>query len=254
MKVTYFLLMNIALLSMHFAPIHSGNTFSFIGYAPPYSGWLNLRHLGLDSIWIKGGTVDLQGKNIKDEQHLDTVVTMLIELEKRLGCSITTINLNNNHLRKLPDSIQHLSYLTRISLASNQFSDVPEALLLLSKLQVLDMSSNQITSITSEINCLPFLRYVSFQNNKIVTLPPTIRDLENLSFINLSSNSFSTFPQMLCELNNDCLLKINDNPGNFTLDSPEKGQEHSLLKYKAKYKDETREFIILPPEQKRHQK
>ena len=113
------------------------------------------------------------------------------------------MNLSNNQLTLLPESIGDLDNLETIILHHNQITSLPESFGNLSSLFSLNLGYNTLSSfnVDGEYN-FPHLNTLDLQWNNISTFP-IVSTFPNLVTINLSGNTLSgTFPTELQGLDN----------------------------------------------------
>jgi len=95
----------------------------------------------------------------------ERVLRKIKEAEKQ---KLTYLDLSNNQLTNLPESITELSSLARLYLSNNQLTSLPESITKLSNLTRLDLPE----SITK----LPNLTWLYLSNNPLVIPPVEIDD------------------------------------------------------------------------------
>ena len=93
---------------------------------------------------VRGGTdLNLSGCELRD---IPAYVFEQIDAAK-----IEHLELHDNHLQSLPDSILQFANLKNLDASENQFTAFPSQVLNLKKLQTLYIYSNQIAEIPSKI-------------------------------------------------------------------------------------------------------
>lgn len=99
----------------------------------------------------------------------------------------TYLNLSNQKLLYVPDSVFEFSRLEYLELGNGNFTIYPP----LSALGLGDDSNkdlNRITDIPSKIEALKNLKFLGLCYNNILTLPSTLTHLKKLDTLNLSLN------------------------------------------------------------------
>eukprot|EP01130_Rhizamoeba_saxonica_P014315 TRINITY_DN6248_c0_g1_i1.p1 TRINITY_DN6248_c0_g1~~TRINITY_DN6248_c0_g1_i1.p1 ORF type:complete len:753 (-),score=146.98 TRINITY_DN6248_c0_g1_i1:51-2309(-) len=134
---------------------------------------------------------------------------------------ITELNLVENNLSELPESVNSLSHLRNLKLSYNQFSCFPE-IFGLDKLIYLDLDFNQITSIPSKINQLVSLQYLDLERNRIKQYPYELTELPDIEHVNLNSNRITLLPPELGFTESLKKLRLWNNP--IRMISPEAAQ------------------------------
>jgi hypothetical protein len=95
------------------------------------------------------------------------------------------INLNDNRLRKLPESLSLLSSLKKLGLVQNMLKELPKNFGLLQNLQKVDIRRNRIGAFPSSIrfmrklDCIVYLPQIDYQEetNQTSCEFPTLREL-----------------------------------------------------------------------------
>jgi internalin A len=110
------------------------------------------------------------------------------------------LDISNNKLMTLPESISQLSQLQWLNLADNQITTLPESISQLSKLQELYLDYNQLTTLPESISELSQLHTLYLDNNQLTTLPESISQLSQLQELHLYNNQLTTLPQSIKNL------------------------------------------------------
>ena len=87
------------------------------------------------------------------------------------------MDLHDNQLESLPDTLSELTRLTRLNLGHNRLTALPGAVYSLKELQVLQMNNNQIESIDDKICEVNMLNNLNLAHNKIKVNHFNISDL-----------------------------------------------------------------------------
>ena len=119
--------------------------------------------------------------------------------------NLTSLSLVNDELVSIPNSIGSLRNLTQLVLAYNQLDSIPDSIRRLTNLDHLDLEGNRFTTFPT-ITSLTNLEDLNLSNNQITSIPRTIEDLTNLEDLNLSSNPIQHIPECIGHLN---LLRLN---------------------------------------------
>ena len=77
------------------------------------------------------------------------------------------MDLHDNQLESLPDTLSDLTRLTRLNLGHNRLTDLPRAIYSLKELQVLQMNNNQIEIVDEKICEVNMLNNLNLAHNKI---------------------------------------------------------------------------------------
>ena len=112
---------------------------------------------------------------------------------------LRTLRLADNRLTALPDALGRLRCLTRLTLARNRLTDV-QAVTQLSALRSLNLGHNRLTFVPEAIGALTWLRQLWLNDNPLTTLPRSMATLTNLRFLHLANADWATPPAAIFEL------------------------------------------------------
>jgi Leucine-rich repeat (LRR) protein len=110
--------------------------------------------------------------------------------------NISSLDLSDNELTKLPSSIGQLEKLNTLWLSENQLTSLPESIGDLESLSMLFLMRNQLTSLPEAIGNLINLEILALENNQLTELPPVIGQLSSLRAVNLMSNHIIPWPRI----------------------------------------------------------
>uniref|UniRef100_UPI003AAAC4C5 DISP complex protein LRCH3 n=1 Tax=Centroberyx gerrardi TaxID=166262 RepID=UPI003AAAC4C5 len=159
------------------------------------------------------GCLNLSGRKLKefprsaanhdltDTTRADLSRNRLSELpvEVCMFVSLESLNLYQNCLRSLPDSLVNLQALTYLNISRNQLSVLPVVLCSL-PLKVLIACNNKLVSLPEELGQLRQLTELDVSCNEIQTLPSQVGQLEVLRDLNIRRNHLARLPPELAEL------------------------------------------------------
>ncbi|OMJ25404.1 Glucose-repressible alcohol dehydrogenase transcriptional effector [Smittium culicis] len=102
---------------------------------------------------------------------------------------LTQLNLSNNNISAISNSLFRLTMLERLDLENNFITSSPKSLKpklfnKLKRLNHLNLSNNLLTSIPSDFGLLPNLNLLNISYNKVYFIPVEILALETLIFTN----------------------------------------------------------------------
>ncbi len=124
------------------------------------------------------------------------------------GGNLVGLNLYNQGLTTLPESIGNLTSLTHLRLNNNQLTNLPESIGNLKSLEILDLSTNKFTTFPEVVLNLKFLKQLSLQNNRLTTLPESIGNLTSLRYLMVHGNELITLPESIGNLSSLVILHI----------------------------------------------
>lgn len=133
------------------------------------------------------------------------------DIDRLNNTDITSLNLSNNQLTFLPDSIGNLRKLEELYVSGNQLISLPESICNLKNLYLLVVDRNQIVSIPERIGDLHNLTTLFMNNNQIVSIPESIEHLQFLEKINLEHNRLSSLPESIGDLQSLEILEFGSN-------------------------------------------
>ncbi|KAM9465955.1 leucine-rich repeat protein 1 isoform 2-T2 [Clarias gariepinus] len=132
-------------------------------------------------------------------EQLQVSYCKLSRVDMRMLClkSLRTLDLSNNHIKKLPDTIGDLRFLTELILNNNRLESFSEALCLSSlqkSLQRLDLSQNCIKLLPACFCKLCELVTLKMDDNELVRLPFHIGRLTKMRFLSAAHNKLTVLP------------------------------------------------------------
>uniref|UniRef100_A0A4W5Q7K7 Leucine-rich repeats and calponin homology (CH) domain containing 3 n=1 Tax=Hucho hucho TaxID=62062 RepID=A0A4W5Q7K7_9TELE len=122
-----------------------------------------------------------------------------LPLEVCMFVSLEHLQLYQNCLRSLPESLLNLQALTYLNISRNQLSTLPSPVCSL-PLKVLIACNNKLVSLPEELGQLRQLTELDVSCNEIQTLPPQVGRLDSLRDLNIRRNHLARLPPELAEL------------------------------------------------------
>uniref|UniRef100_A0A336LWP4 CSON006581 protein n=1 Tax=Culicoides sonorensis TaxID=179676 RepID=A0A336LWP4_CULSO len=120
---------------------------------------------------------------------------------------LTTLNLADNQLKKLPDDIGRLENLREFFVSNNLISHLPQTINKLKKLVLLDVSNNKLTSI-QEIVVMPCLKVLNIKGNRgLKQLSTGLTTCQDLIDIVLDLDTIEEPPIEICRGGTSNILK-----------------------------------------------
>ncbi len=127
-----------------------------------------------------------------------------------LAETLEVLDLSDNQLTTLPDSITQLKKLRIIFFARNNFTEFPKILAQFPALSMIGFKSNKIHSVP-ENAFPPMLRWLILTDNKINILPKSIGNCNLLQKCALAGNQIEELPSEMVNCKNLELLRISAN-------------------------------------------
>ncbi len=113
---------------------------------------------------------------------------------------ITTLTLNNNHLKRIPRSIRRLKHLKTLDLGKNRIKRIPHFILKLDSLNEISLNYNIIRFNKRAVKRLRKINRILLGSNNISQLPENINELKGVHRLNLGKNALSTLPDSFKQL------------------------------------------------------
>lgn len=112
--------------------------------------------------------------------------------EQQVASSDTTLDLSNQGLAKIPNSVFEKTNLEELNVSNNQLTGAIQAEIRhLQNLRVLNLSNNQMTGVPAEIGQLENLEILNLSNNQLTGLPYELGNLKNLKTLYIFGNNYS---------------------------------------------------------------
>ncbi len=116
--------------------------------------------------------------------------------------NLRVLNLNNNTITSLPESLGLLNNLHWLHLDFNQLTSFPQSIGNLNNLLILRAEGNQISQLPSSFTQLSNLQNLQLGKNKLTELPENFDGLTSLRQLGLSYNLLTHLPESLGNLTN----------------------------------------------------
>jgi Leucine-rich repeat (LRR) protein len=107
-------------------------------------------------------------------------ITDLQQWNGETHVDVAELDLSNNDLDEIPQSVFKLISLKKLVLFSNNLQAVPVELFSLTNLEILDLTTNNITDIPPEIKNLTKLKTIYLNWNPIREVPKPVLEMENV--------------------------------------------------------------------------
>ncbi|KAL6060048.1 signal-induced proliferation-associated 1-like protein 3 [Balamuthia mandrillaris] len=111
------------------------------------------------------------------------------------------LDISDNSLTALPESLSKLHHLKILCANDNQLSSLPCSISSLRALEQLKLARNSFASICQEVGMLNQLLYLDVSDNQLVRIDPQLfQQLQLLEHVNLARNRLSEIPQAIFKL------------------------------------------------------
>lgn len=139
------------------------------------------------------------GKRVKKLDLSDNQLQVLPESVAKLT-SLQVLRARFNQIKAFPEPIERLRSLAKLDLANNQIESISESITHLGALKVLNLSDNQIEFFPSFIGSLTKLKKIDLSDNLIQQIPDSIEQLQSLTELALSFNELFSIPESIGNL------------------------------------------------------
>jgi leucine-rich repeat protein SHOC2 len=147
------------------------------------------------------------------ERELDLSDEDISTLSESIGnlCKLAHLDLRGNQLTTVPESIGNLGNLISLNLSRNQIRYLPEYIDKLAKLEFLALSCNSLSTLPESICNLSNLTELHLNRNQLNYLPESIGSISKLTFLCLRGNQLSVLPDTIGDLSDLKYLRLEEN-------------------------------------------
>lgn len=138
----------------------------------------------------------------------------LTELPDDLGPNLQgleVLNVSNNKLRTLPDSIIYMTSLTQLSVLHNELESLPARIGLLCNVKRLEIASNKLTALPDTFAALTQITRLDLESNCLRLLPENLDLMVKLETLNVNKNRLLRLPRCLHRMKVLNLVSANRN-------------------------------------------
>lgn len=115
---------------------------------------------------------------------------------------LEVLDLSNNGISALPDSLGDLSNLQTLLLHSNRITSLPSTLFSSAALAVIDVSKNRLTgTLASNGISLPLLKSLDVSHNALMSVLDGIASMTSLESLNVAENRLESLPDLSASAN-----------------------------------------------------
>ncbi len=140
-----------------------------------------------------------------DGTHFDRTV-------KYNGTKFVRLDLSELKIAVLPESIKNFELLEYLDLGNNLLTTLPESIGELQNLKEIELRINKgLVALPDSIGQLKNLKFLGLNGGKLSRLPDTIGNLKSLEWLRISSNQFQILPENLKGLKNLVRLDLENN-------------------------------------------
>ena len=163
----------------------------------------------------KSGSLPKELPNMLNLKYVDLTSCHLTELPDNLLSmkTLMTLKLAKNNITTLPTNWGHLADVLReLDLCDNPLVSLSETLQQLKILESLHIADCSFSSFPSALLHLKSLKSLDISNNSISVVPKAVSSLQKLEMLNISGCGLGGVPTVLAKLPNLVSLDISDNP------------------------------------------
>lgn len=113
------------------------------------------------------------------------------------SATLDYLNLDNNSIRELPESMSKLTGLKWLRLNGNQIQDLPASMSTLKSLRRIYLKRNRLTAVPQAVKEWTSLEDISLDGNPITEIPVWLVSMPNLRAVSLNDTRVSKLPDDL---------------------------------------------------------
>ncbi|MGH1336972.1 MAG: leucine-rich repeat domain-containing protein [Aureispira sp.] len=144
------------------------------------------------------------GRGVDEEASVEEMIHYIVVVEY--------LDITDKKLEKLPENIFYLMRgLITINLSNNKLSSLPDSIATLKNVRSLALTYNNLIQLNEQIGALQSLEALYLSDNKINKLPDSIGDLKALEELYLTRNPLLKLPATIHKMTSLVHLDIEDN-------------------------------------------
>ena len=148
--------------------------------------------------------LNLESKNLTTGQLLKILGRLTVDQKNQLQ----TLNLKNNNLTILPETIGDFPALKGLHLNNTSLGKLPETIGNLSALKIFDLDNTPLEKLPDTVGNLSALTRLYLENTYLYELPPSIGNLSSLEFLFLKRTDITRLPAEIGNLSNLQIVDI----------------------------------------------
>ncbi len=127
--------------------------------------------------------------------------------------SLVRLDVSNNSITTLPNSIGNLKFLKELNLKNNLISNIPNSFSEMNSLEIIKLHNNKIEVLPDNFGNLYALQELYLPGNLLISLPESIGELQSLNKLYLQNNYLLDLPISFCNLSSSCIAnaKLDNN-------------------------------------------
>ena len=152
----------------------------------------------LEELIVSGNQLKTLPSTLKTLKLLLADKNKIALLHENFLCDeVEEIDLSHNLLEKLPNSFfQPENKLTKLNLSNNRLTYLPDTIVTLESLTQLNARENQIETLPNHLGDLP-LKVLDLSHNKITKLPSTLLRNRSIWFLNCADNPLKSLEGLI---------------------------------------------------------
>ena len=120
----------------------------------------------------------------------------MVPLDLENAHSLTDLNLMQNSIRELPESIGSLVSIKHLNLSVNRIKEIPYTVVQWEQITEINLSSNLLSSLPDEFGFLISLRVLTLDFNYFTEIPNCLSDLEIQKLFIVENSGINQFPPL----------------------------------------------------------